>query len=110
MKMSGIISRHVKRKIAAAVLAAILIDQFPVTVFCEPLEPGAVYAEDAVQAGEEQTEPAAGEEQTEPAAGEEQAEPAAGEEQTEPAAGEEQIEPAGEQAGAEDGKGMIPYA
>ena len=38
MKMTGIIGRHVKRKIAAAVLASMLINQFPATVFAEPLD------------------------------------------------------------------------
>jgi len=37
MKFSSIINRHVKRKIAAVVLASMLIDQFHVSVIAEPL-------------------------------------------------------------------------
>ena len=38
MKLSSIVNRHVKRKIAAAVLASMLINQFPVSVIAEPLD------------------------------------------------------------------------
>ena len=97
MKQSGIIRKHLNRKIAALLLATMLLDQFPVTVIAEPLSPatgaGAVMEEQAgpetaVPTGEEETVP------TEPApAGEEKTVPEApaGEEQT----GSEKAEPAG---------------
>ena len=73
--MSGIIRTHVKRKIAAVLLATMLLDQFPVTVYAEPLE-SETLAEPAAeeQAGSEEAEPAAEEQ-----AGSEEAEPVADE-------------------------------
>ena len=86
--MSGIIRTHVKRKIAAVLLATMLLDQFPVTVYAEPLE-SETLAEPAAeeQAGSEEAEPVADEQavpvetasaNTPEAGGEDTAEEAAG--------------------------------
>ncbi|MBO4373482.1 MAG: InlB B-repeat-containing protein, partial [Lachnospiraceae bacterium] len=96
--MSRIISRHVKRKIAAALLATMLIDQFPVSVYAGPLEWETISAEDATVMEEEQIIPAeeqTGEEAT--PAGQEQT----GMEETAPA-GEDQTTPEEETGAAEE--------
>ena len=58
MKMSGIVRRHIKRKVAAALLAVMLVDQLPVTVYAGVYEAGAGYAEAVEEAGEIQADPA----------------------------------------------------
>ena len=103
--MSGIIRTHVKRKIAAVLLATMLLDQFPVTVYAEPLESEAL----AEPAGQEQPAPEGSMPVAEEQTGSGEAEPAADEQtgsdeaapMTEEQAGAEEAAPvADEQAGS----------
>ena len=71
--MSGIIRTHVKRKIAAVLLATMLLDQLPVTVYAEPLESETL----AEPAGQEQPAPEGSMPVSDEQAGSEEAEPAA---------------------------------
>ena len=84
MKQSGIIRTHVKRKIAAVLLATMLLDQFPVTVYAEPLESEAL----AEPAGQEQPTPEESLPVTEEQTGSDEAAPV-----TEEQAGSEEAEP-----------------
>ncbi|MBO5598035.1 MAG: hypothetical protein J5943_05495, partial [Oribacterium sp.] len=94
MKKSGIIKRHVKRKIAAVLLATMLLDQFPVTGYAEPLE----WETQAEPAEQEQSAPEEAQPVTEEQTGAEEAQHVADEQ-----AGAEEAKPvAEEQTGAEE--------